>query len=193
MVLTFFFEVLTMRLFYGLSLSDGVRAEAARAARQAEALMPGRYGLPANYHITLAFLGEVAPERLSDAQAILAAHAAQMPAPTITLGPVDYFGRAENAILILRALCSPSLDALHGALAADAQAKGLPVDPGPFAPHITLARHAQTTSEALSAVSASPLSFVPKAAHLFLSARDESDILRYTPLFSADFAPFVSL
>ena len=182
-----------MRLFYGLSLPDDIRAEANRAARQAEALMPGRYGVPFNYHITLAFLGEVAPERLGDAKAILAAHAAQTPAPTITLGPVDYFGRAENAILILRAVCVPSLNALHGALAADAQANGLPVDPGPFSPHITLARHAQTAPEALSAVPVHPLSFVPKSAHLFLSARDEADLLLYTPLFTTDFAPFVSL
>ena len=181
-----------MRLFYGLSLPDDIRAEAAFAARRAEARMPGRYGVPSNYHITLAFLGEVAPERLPDAQAILAGHIAQMPAPTITLGPVDFFGRAENAILILRALCNPPLDALHNALAADAQACGLPVDPGPFAPHITLARHAQTTAEALAAVSVSPLSFAPKSAHLFLSARDDADALRYTPLFSADFASFVS-
>mgnify|MGYP002287003791 FL=1 len=50
-----------MRLFYGLSLPDDIRAEAAFAARQAEARMPGRYGVPSNYHITLAFLGEVAP------------------------------------------------------------------------------------------------------------------------------------
>lgn len=83
----------------------------------------------------------------SPTRAIWPGISAQMPAPTITLGPVDFFGRAENAILILRALCNPPLDALHNALAADAQACGLPVDPGPFAPHITLARHAQTTAE----------------------------------------------
>lgn len=65
-----------MRLFYGLSLPDDIRAEAAFAARRAEARMPGRYGVPSNYHITLAFLGEVAPERLPDAQAILAGHIA---------------------------------------------------------------------------------------------------------------------
>ena len=182
-----------MRLFYGLSLPDDIRAEAAFAARRAEARMPGRYGVPSNYHITLAFLGEVAPERLPDAQALLAGHIAQMPAPSIPLGPVDFFGRAVHAILFLRALCNPPLDALRNALAADAQACGLPVDPGPFAPHITLARHAQTTTEALAAVSVSPLSFAPKSAHLFLSARDDADALRYTPLFSADFASFVSL
>lgn len=148
-----------MRLFYGLSLPDDIRAEAAFAARRAEARMPGRYGVPSNYHITLAFLGEVAPERLPDAQAIWPGISPKCPRRPSRLGPVDFFGRAENAILILRALCNPPLDALHNALAADAQACGLPVDPGPFAPHITLARHAQTTAKALAAVSISPLSF----------------------------------
>ena len=85
-----------MRLFYGLSLPDDIRAEAAFAARRAEARMPGRYGVPSNYHITLAFLGEVAPERLPDAQAILAGHIAQMPAPTITLGPVDFLAARKT-------------------------------------------------------------------------------------------------
>ena len=182
-----------MRLFYGLSLPDELRAEAAHAAHTAEALMPGRYGEAFNYHITLAFLGEVAPERLGDAQAILAAHVNQTPAPTITLGQADYFGRAENAILILRAQCAPPLDALHDALIRALQTDGLPADPGPFAPHITLARHVRTSPEALKTAVPRPLSFVPKAAHVFLSARDEADVLRYTPLFEAQFAPFVSL
>ena len=189
----FFISEVPMRLFYGLSLPASVRAEAALCARRVEALMPGRYGDASNYHITLAFLGEVAPERLGDVQAILAARAAQMPAPTITPERVDYFGRADNAILILRARCEPSLDALHGALVADLQACGLPADVGPFAPHITLARHVQTAPEALSAIAPRPLAFVSKTAHVFLSARDEAGILRYTPLFDADFHPFVSL
>lgn len=182
-----------MRLFYGLSLPDDVRAEAARAAQRAEALAPGRYGAAFNYHITLAFLGEVAPDRLSDAQAVLAARVSHTPAPTITLGQADFFGRAENAILILRALCDPPLDALHDALTRNLTACGLPVDPGPFAPHITLARHAVLSPEALSAAAPRPLSFTPNAAHVFLSARDEAGVLRYTPLFKADFAPFISL
>ena len=110
--------------------------------------MPGRYGVPSNYHITLAFLGEVAPERLPDAQAILAGHIAQMPAPTITLGPVDFFGRAENAILILRALCNPPLDTLHNALAADAR----------FAADAALAsRHAFLAAQAGNVAAVDPM------------------------------------
>ena len=72
-----------MRLFYGLSLPDFVSRETARIARQSESLIAGRYSEVSNHHITLAFLGEVPPERLSDAERILQKHAAAFPTPTL--------------------------------------------------------------------------------------------------------------
>lgn len=176
-----------MRLFYGLSLPDFVSRETARIARQSESLIAGRYSAVSNHHITLAFLGEVPPERLSDAEYILQKHAAAFPTPTLTLEIADYFGKPDNAILILRVKSLPALDALHDALIADCAQSGLSVDPGPFSPHITLARHAKTSPQTLAALTPAPLSFSPECAHVYVSARDEQDILRYTPLFSAPF------
>lgn len=176
-----------MRLFYGLSLPDAIRQETARIARKSESLIPGRYSDLSNHHITLAFLGEVPPKRLNDAKHILQKHAAAFPAPTLTLDAADYFGKPDNAILILRVKSEPALDALHDALIADCIQNKLSVDPGPFSPHITLARHARTTPQTLAALAPAPLSFTPICAHVFLSARDEQGILRYTPLFSANF------
>lgn len=96
-----------MRLFYGLSLPDFVLQETARIARQSESLIAGRYSEVSNHHITLAFLGEVPPERLSDAEYILQKHAAAFPVPTLTLEIADYFGKPDNAILILRVKSLP--------------------------------------------------------------------------------------
>ena len=175
-----------MRLFFGLSLPDGVRHACAACVQQAQRSIEARYTLPSNYHITLCFLGEVAPERLGDAQRALSRAAGRFPAPTVTLGPCDYFGRAQNGILIIRAFASPALEPLHDALAAELAAAGLPFDPGPFSPHITLARHARIEGHALP--EPSPLSFSCAQAHLFLSARNSENILTYTPVFSADFA-----
>ena len=176
-----------MRLFYGLSLPDFVSQETARIARQRESLIAGRYSEVSNLHITLAFLGEVPSERLSDAEYILQKHAAAFPTPTLTLEIADYFGKPDNAILILRVKSVPTLDALHDALIADCAQSGLSVDFGPFSPHITLARHAKTSPRTLAALTPAPLSFSPECAHVYVSARDEQDILRYTPLFSAPF------
>ena len=57
----------------------------------------------------------------------------------------------------------------------------------------TTSHSSGTVLRALKAAAPRPLCFVPTAAHVFLSARDVSGALRYTPLFEADFAPFVSL
>lgn len=178
-----------MRLFFGLPLPPHARQAVFARAREAERLLPGRYSLPENYHLTLAFLGEVSEERLSDAQAVLRECAASFPAPTVTLGAVDHFGRADRAILILRAQSDPPLDALHENLLSALQKAGLPAEPGPFSPHVTLARRADATRlSSLDPACFSPCAvFRAEHACLFLSARDEADVLRYTPLFRADF------
>lgn len=174
-----------MRLFFGLSLPDDIRRAADARAAACRAFIPGRYILSENYHITLAFLGDVPQARLGDAQDVLARCIQAFPAPIVTLGETDYFGRQQNAILILRVSCKPALDSLHRQLVCDLLSCGLPADRGPFSPHITLARHACMPDGPLPA-GETPF-FSPAQAHIFLSARDETDTLRYTPIFSAPF------
>ena len=176
-----------MRLFFGLSLPGSVRAVTAACAGAAAACVPGRYALPENHHVTLAFLGDVPSECLRDARDVLARCAAAFPAPTLTLDGLDHFGRRENAILILRLRSDPPLDPLHDRLLRALTGAGLPADPGPFSPHITLARHA-VLPDALPACPS--LSFSAGQAHVFLSARDGAGVLRYTPLETVPFAGF---
>ena len=179
-----------MRLFFGLPLPPSARQAVFARAQEAQCLLSGRYSLPENYHLTLAFLGEVADERVPDAQAVLRECTASFPAPTVTLGAVDHFGRADRAILILRAQSDPSLEPLHEKLVIALKNANLPCDLGPFSPHVTLARRADATR----LPSLAPACFSPCAAFraphacLYLSARDEADVLRYTPLFRANFA-----
>ena len=161
-----------MRLFFGLTLPAPVRAVTAAYARDAQAVIPGRYADAANHHITLAFLGEVPPERLPEAEAVLAHVAAGFPAPLLTLGEPSHFGRAQNAIFILRVHSHPALEPLHAALADALLRADLPADPGPFSPHITLARHA-VLPERLPSPPGAP-AFTAQAAHVFSSARDEA-------------------
>lgn len=175
-----------MRLFFGLSLPDDIRRAAAKRAEECSQRIPGRYALTENYHITMAFLGDVPQERLPDAQRVLSSVIRSASSPLLTLGETGYFGRQQNGILILRVCSEPSLAPLHDALIEGLLAAGLPADLGPFSPHITLARHACVPDGNLPGGEA--LFFRPEHAHVFLSARDESSILRYTPLFSSPFA-----
>lgn len=174
-----------MRLFFGLTLPPAAR-EATRAyAGRAALTVPGRYAPAENHHLTLAFLGEVDPARVPDAQAVLAACARDFPAPRVTLIGPSHFGRAENAIFILRAEAEPDLNPLHDALIRALQAAGLPCDPGPFSPHVTLARHARMAEGEAPAFE--PVEFTAERAYVFLSARDGENTLRYTPIGQAEF------
>ena len=174
-----------MRMFFGLSLPPSAREATADYARRAAQAVPGRYALPDNHHITLAFLGEVEPARAGEAEAVLAACATAFPAPQVTIRGPAHFGREENAIFILRAAGEPPLAPLHDALVRTLQERRLPFDPGPFSPHVTLARHARLAGAEPPPFA--PVRFCAVQAHLFLSARDAEGVLRYTPLASAPF------
>lgn len=180
-----------MRLFFGISLPDPIRQAVSARASVCQSEIPGRYVSEENYHITLAFLGDVPEERISDASGVLSSCIRNTPAPLLTLGETSFFGRAQNAILIARILSTPSLDPLHHALIHSLQAASLPFDAGPFSPHITLARHACIEGAPLAASEA--LSFVPDHAHVYLSARNEQNVLCYTPIASIPFAEFSGL
>jgi len=174
-----------MRLFYGLSLPENIRRASFARAQAAAKVIDGRYLPASNHHVTLAFLGEVPQDRLPEAQAVLSQTISLFSAPVLTLGETGHFGRAQNGILIIRVQADPPLLPLHDALVHSLESARLPFDPGPFSPHITLARHARIGNTPLP--KDTPLSFVPEFAHLFLSARNEENQLTYTPLFSAPF------
>ena len=172
-----------MRLFFGLSLPEEIRAVTADCADKAQSIIPGRYSLVQNHHITLAFLGEVSPERMGDVQRVLEG-CTSFPAPWLTLEGFSYFGRPQNGILILRVKSEPALEPLHEVLISALQEEGLPADEGHFSPHITLARHACIGKQWPSCPE---VSFQAQAVHVFLSARDEQNVLRYTPVYSVPF------
>jgi len=177
-----------MRLFIGLPLSDDARACTARCAAQAAQAIPGRYTLSSNYHITLAFIGDVPPQRLDDAIAAVSEVSARFGAPRVTLGGLSYFNKPEKAILIRTAQSPDDLTALHEALCSALSSRGLPAQREPFSPHVTLARHADLTT-APAPQAPPPAAFTAEHAVLYLSARDEENVLRYTPLHAAPFAP----
>ena len=177
-----------MRLFLGLSLPKAVLRETGRLSQLASCRIPGRYTAPQHHHITLAFLGEVPEGRLPDAHALLTECLRRAPAPLLLLDGCGYFGAPQRAIFIVRVKRTPDLCPLHEALIRGAQMRALPFDPGPFSPHITLARRAVLSQEALDSLHPRPLSFRPTQAHVFLSARDAQGSLCYTPLASAPFA-----
>jgi len=127
----------TSRLFLALWPSPGVR-EALLAWRDCWRWPRGATPVQAErLHLTLHFIGSVP-------RAHVPALAEALVAP---LQPFALrFGRAmlwEYGIAVAEPLDAPArLLALHAALGKIVQAQGLPLDPRPYRPHVTLARRA---------------------------------------------------
>lgn len=176
-----------MRLFIGFPLSSTAREDTAALAALAGQVFPGRYAPADNYHMTLAFLGEVSSEQLPDVRQALNAFAARFGAPQLTLCGLSFFARPANAILVRTIKSEEDLSAMRTALLDELTLRGLPFTDGPFSPHVTLARHADVSRTPPDSLPAQPVSFTAPQTVLFLSARDEHDILRYTPLYGVPF------
>jgi 2'-5' RNA ligase len=98
-----------------------------------------------NWHVTLAFLGEVPDERLDDVRAALAGAVtrwrAQQTPPRLRLGGGGRFGRGRFTVLWVGLVGDVDpLAALAAAVRKDLKRARLPYDPKPFRPHLTLAR-----------------------------------------------------
>lgn len=92
---------------------------------------------PAQWHLTLHFIGSVPRVRLPELACGLA-----RPFQPFEL-QLDGFEGWHHGIAVLRpAQTPPALAALHATLADALQALNLPVEPRPYRPHLTLARHA---------------------------------------------------
>lgn len=168
-----------MRLFFGIALHEDARRAAAHYAQAARLFWPGRYVEAEHLHMTLCYVGEVAPSDLSRVKAVGRQAAGLLPHTPLALGGPGHFGRADKAILYLHALGGEAYAPAAQALRQLLLAQGLPFDPKPFAPHITLARSAQLGERAPAP--AQPVAWTPAGLTLFHSHRVEG-ILTYTPL-----------
>lgn len=130
----------TARLFFALWPDEAVRRQLHKSCRDAVKACGGRPVPARNYHLTLAFLGNVAIELLP---AIRAA-AAELPPPSLELR-LDRFGSFPRARVawIGPGEPAPELAGLSQSLWAAMIPLGLDPDVRPFRPHVTIARNIQ--------------------------------------------------
>jgi 2'-5' RNA ligase len=134
-----------LRVFFALWPDAGARDALSALARDTAAQARGRAPSAGNLHLTLAFLGDVAAERIGVLHALGPAVAAAVPPFTLTLDRVGAFG--DGGIAWAGASAPPRdlerlVQSLTGALARD----GFPTERRAFHPHVTLARHCRHPS-----------------------------------------------
>jgi 2'-5' RNA ligase len=138
-----------MRCFIGCSVSPSDRAALA-ALIQARAGAGWRLIPPANYHVTLCFLGDQLPATLAALAERLRTEVPRRPGRgrALALAP---FPTPAAPLLALELMPDAALLALHTAVARCVAATGITAAAAGFRPHITLARGAgEVRAEALT-------------------------------------------
>ncbi|MCF8074577.1 MAG: RNA 2',3'-cyclic phosphodiesterase [Desulfotignum sp.] len=97
---------------------------------------------PGIFHLTLKFLGPISRELLIPIQSVMAAFSGAYPAFTLTAGGIGVFPHVKNARIVWVGIQGQTDHLIQ--LVTDLEIKlcamGIPAQPRPFFPHITLAR-----------------------------------------------------
>ena len=127
-----------MRLFVAINFDEETKQNIIAVQQRLRELGRGNFSRPENLHLTLAFLGEIAPERVAVIRRVMD----QMAVPSLSLvfDQVGYFQRNDGNIWWIGIEPNKALLALQKELYHRLTDAGFQLDNRRFSPHITLAR-----------------------------------------------------
>ena len=131
-----------MCAFIALDIPPALREDVAALARQLKTSVRGRFVPRENYHVTLAFLGDVTERELADAMLVLDEAASRFDPVELAPDGLGKFGRANDATLWLGFMQDPALMELAAFVRAGLDDAGVSFDAKSFLPHLTIARRA---------------------------------------------------
>lgn len=174
-----------IRVFFALSISEQFEQTLAdRAVLLREQLFrePLRWIPPQNYHVTLAFLGDVSSADIPRLAELGREVASRQPVHRLSVRGMQWFPGVHKPRLLVAALSlSPSLNKLQADLQQQLNRRGFPIDRQKFRPHISLARAARGQQPAGFELAADGLMFDADELVLFKSELHAQGS-RYTPL-----------
>ena len=130
------------RLFFATWPDDAARDALEKLSRQLELRAGGRPVPAEKIHLTLAFLGEVAPDRADDL--VKAADKVREAPFDIVLDRIGSFRRARVA-WVGTSEPAPGLLSVEATLREALRAREFDLEERPFTPHVTLVRKADKT------------------------------------------------
>lgn len=97
-----------------------------------------------NWHVTLAFIGEVDDSLERELAMNMANHLSDQQCLSASLLHLSAFPDANSAILVAQVMATPALETLHHICTNLCAELSLPQHSGEYRPHITLARNARS-------------------------------------------------
>lgn len=173
-----------MRAFIALEPPEGFVEDVAAMARMLSAAVEGRFVPRQNYHVTLAFLGDIDEAQARGAMDAIDEACAEAAAVPMRPDGLGKFGRASDATLWLGLAPDAELAGLADRLREALRLRGIGFDDKPFLPHITLARRARLPKGALPEL-AFPLPCNAARVTLFKSTLSR-DGAQYKPLYEVE-------
>lgn len=173
-----------MRAFIALEPPEGFVEEVAAMARVLSAAVEGRFVPRQNYHVTLAFLGDVDEAQAREAMDAMDEACAEAAAVLMRPDGLGKFGRASDATLWMALAPDAELTGLADRIREALRSRGIGFDGKPFLPHITLARRAKLPKGALPEL-AFPLPCSAARVTLFKSTLSR-DGAQYKPLYEIE-------
>lgn len=141
-----------MRAFIALDIPQVLREDVVALARQLKTSVRGRFVPRENYHVTIAFLGDVIERELADAMLALDEAAGRFAPVELAPDGLGKFGRANDATLWLGFTQDPALMELAAFVRTELDDASVSFDAKPFLPHLTIARRAALDSGTLPAL-----------------------------------------
>ncbi|HHV63880.1 MAG TPA: RNA 2',3'-cyclic phosphodiesterase [Peptococcaceae bacterium] len=174
-----------MRLFIAINLSESLKDEIASIMQNLKSFaLQGNFTRRENLHLTLAFLGEVAPTRIeSIKQAMDKVSGGQF---TLSIRELGHFPRSGGDIYWLGVEKNSSLLKLHTELCRELKAAGFKLEGRGFKPHLTLGRQIvlRTAFDQAEFSSKIPPLFQEVDRISLMKSERPDGILTYTEIYS---------
>ncbi len=168
-----------MRLFIGIDLSQSMKSYLWGVAKSIERHTQGRVTALNNYHLTLAFLGELDDNQTNELKSLM--NQIHFNAFEMTVSEVDYFQKGERFIYYMGIKPNPALKTLYQKVVDVISPLGLNIH-GKFSPHITLIRQGKSFPIHVLTLPITTEIIQVQKVTLFLS-HSVDDELTYTPIY----------
>lgn len=180
-----------MRLFFTLPFqSPALDAMEAVQTQLKTQCCHGRFSRREQLHLTLAFLGEVSPDRAPELKQILADTAEHIAPFSLCFDHLGAFpGANQEQLFYLSARPSSALTALERSLRQVLLAQGFRLETRNFLPHVTLGRRCRAIPGKNPLNLDFPTIAAPVSSAALMQSEQPGGILTYTSLAISTFTP----